>query len=293
MKHNGYRYNYTNLLSGNFSISANMFSQVGGFNAAFRCHEDYELGLRLINAGTQFYFASNALGWHHEMTQLKRSFQRKYQEGLADVQLGKLYPDLITELLLFRMNEHYSKPIFFLPYQLLLFLIFHDNKFSDAIARAFSKLLGPLESFLLQRQWRQLLYLLLGYWYLRGVAYALGYRQALSEFLKQPLKASATQLEIEIDLCNGIVQAECQLNQKRPSSIKLCFGDTIIGQLPHQPGAEKLRADHLLPALSRDLSSNLLKVLFEQAEANEQVLGFPLPTSKEIKKILKDMARVD
>src|SRR4051794_30655389 len=43
MHNAGYRYNFEDLLSGNFSVSSELFKKVKGFNASFRCREDYEL----------------------------------------------------------------------------------------------------------------------------------------------------------------------------------------------------------------------------------------------------------
>src|SRR5262245_47332862 len=66
----GYRFSYSDLLSGNFSLGTTLFTAVGRFDESLRCHEDYELGFRLIAAGARFTFAPEAAGWHHERTDL-------------------------------------------------------------------------------------------------------------------------------------------------------------------------------------------------------------------------------
>ena len=65
MREPGHRFSYKDLLSGNFSIRRSLFRQVGGFNERLPCHEDYELGFRLIRSGARLTFAEAAAGWHH------------------------------------------------------------------------------------------------------------------------------------------------------------------------------------------------------------------------------------
>ncbi len=60
----GWRFRYVNLFSGNFSLPAALFREVGGFNQAYLCHEDYELGLRLIEAGARFEVCTAARCLH-------------------------------------------------------------------------------------------------------------------------------------------------------------------------------------------------------------------------------------
>ena len=68
MRDPGHRFTYADLLSGNFSVSRQLFERTGGFDEKLPCHEDYELGYRLIAAGARFQFVPAAAGWHHEHT---------------------------------------------------------------------------------------------------------------------------------------------------------------------------------------------------------------------------------
>ena len=123
MRQPGHRFLFSDMLSGNFSISRDVFHTIGGFDLNFAVHEDYEFGVRLIQAGIPFAFEPKAVGMHHEKTDMKRSLHRKYQEGIADIQLGRMYPELIPHLLITRLIK-YSLP----PSQLLRFLRFKSPK---------------------------------------------------------------------------------------------------------------------------------------------------------------------
>ena len=108
MRRSDHRFGYWDLLSGNFSLPAELFFRVGGFDPTLWCHEDYELGFRLIQAGASFIFAEDAWGYHHEVTDLDRSLERKYQEGRADVMIGHRHAELRPALPLARFGEPWS-----------------------------------------------------------------------------------------------------------------------------------------------------------------------------------------
>ena len=121
MSHNGHRFHYKNLLTGNMSVSSKLFHAVGGFDQSFKCQEDYELGLRLMDAGAQFVYEPKALGYHHEVTDLKRSLNRKEQEGIAAIQFLRKRPELIRTIhLLCHFTHGYPR-----YYKGLLFLLFN------------------------------------------------------------------------------------------------------------------------------------------------------------------------
>ena len=141
MQQPGYRFRYNDMLSGNFSISKDFFHHVGGFSADLSVHEDYELGMRLILAGATFAFKSAALGVHHEQADMQRILNRKFQEGIADIRLGQMYPELIPTLLAWRLWK-YS----LLPSKLLTYLGFTQPRLADRIAASMMKALPRLEA---------------------------------------------------------------------------------------------------------------------------------------------------
>jgi GT2 family glycosyltransferase len=98
MRHKSHRFHYRNLTSGNFSIFHQFFAEVGGFNIGYVCQEDYELGLRLLQKGAAFQFSEDAMGYHHDMTNIEKLAGRRCCEAQAAVMFAKQYPELLPGL---------------------------------------------------------------------------------------------------------------------------------------------------------------------------------------------------
>jgi GT2 family glycosyltransferase len=259
----GHRYTYQDMLSGNFSVEAGLFARVGGFDTTFWCHEDYELGVRLIEAGIPFTFAEDALGYHHENSDLDRSFLRARQEGCADVLIGRRHPELRLTLPL----AHFEAPCSPLSC-ILRNLAFEWPTAGDRLANGVCSVLDFLEQVRLRWPWRHLYGILRGYWYLRGVADELGNRRALGSFLQGGLaRTGGDKLEIDVDLSEGLVEAERRLDIVRPTGVHIRYGQHLIGRIPTQPGAERLRGVHLRPILASELSVPLLIALALESAA--------------------------
>ena len=252
MRQPGHRFLFSDMLSGNFSISRDVFHTIGGFDLNFAVHEDYEFGVRLIQAGIPFAFEPKAVGRHHEKTDMKRSLHRKYQEGIADLQLGRMYPELIPHLLITRLIE-YSLP----PSQLLRFLRFKSPKVGEWVAELAFKALPIFEKAGTVGLWRKTLDGLLGYWYWKGVNQELTTLKEVNDFVfKNSYPAfDQNKNEIELDLSQGVDQAEQILERTRPNAAKIYFKKTLLGCMPSQAGAERLRAVHLRPFLAYQLMS--------------------------------------
>lgn len=241
MREPGHRFSYKDLLSGNFSIRRSLFSEVRGFNERFPCHEDYELGYRLIRGGARLAFAEAAAGWHHEHTDLLRALSRKRDEGRADVALAALHPRLTPALPLCRVARLPRRQ------RILRTLALTQPAAGDLVAAAYRSLLVPLEAARVRTRWRQVLEALLTYWYWRGVG----------ESIRAHPSTNATQFNCvaespvyTLDLSSGLAVAIRTLDQERPEALRLCWGAHEIATVPPDPGAEPLRGEHL-PSLLR------------------------------------------
>ena len=105
MRKPSHRFLYRNLFSGNFSLEADLFRKVGGFDPSIPRREDYELGMRLMKADAKFMFLPDAVGYHHEVADAKGNLTRSYQEGRGDILMGFRHPELRPTFNLSRFQE--------------------------------------------------------------------------------------------------------------------------------------------------------------------------------------------
>jgi glycosyltransferase involved in cell wall biosynthesis len=257
MRQPGHRFNYRDLLSGNFSLPADLFKALGGFHPDLRCHEDYEFGVRLIKGGVPLVYEPRAAGFHHEQVDLCRSLDRKVQEGRADVRLVSLHPDLLPVLPLVRLKADRSR-----INNCLRRIAFRFPAQQEGTAFILMRVLRLLEWLCFRRRWLRLLDRLLAFSYWKGVASELTDPRGLDE-LVNPAKLPVVNQEpdLEVDLSSGVETAQNLMEQRRPCSVRICYGRWLVGSIPHEPGAERLRGEHLRPFLLNRLSRPLLTVL--------------------------------
>lgn len=252
MREPGHRFAYSDLLSGNFSLSRALLSEVGGFDERLRCHEDYELGYRLIAAGAQMRFAAAAAGSHHEYTDLGRALRRKRDEGHADVALAHRHPALIPALPLSGDYGHLSR-----RGRTLMRMSRTRPAAGDALERLYRGMLPLLEGVRLRTRWRRLVDDLLLYWYWRGVGEAID----AASFDSLGVKAERAQAFHDVDLRAGLDAAARQIDDVRPEAIRLRWGPLVVGTLDAQAGAEPLQGRHLRSFLEGRFSRRLAEVM--------------------------------
>jgi glycosyltransferase involved in cell wall biosynthesis len=251
----GHRFTYRDLLSGNFSLEAELFRSLGGFDSSFRCREDYELGYRLIKSHAQFAYAPEAKGFHYDASTLSRACSRVFAEGAADVALGRRHVELRGPLLFFRLENFNSR------IEKWFFRVAFDRpRVGDILADYLNRRLHLFEKTRNRSRWRKTFDLLRHYWYWRGVASELGNRTALATFLQSgPLHQQGR--ELKLNLREGLAKAASSLDSARPDALTLFYGTTFIGCVPPVPGAEPIRSPHLRPILAARFAQPLLASL--------------------------------
>jgi GT2 family glycosyltransferase len=152
------------VLSGNLSVAASTFRDVGGFDETFPgCGvEDHEFGLRMIAARVPLVFAPDAHGRHLDTTDLARSFRRARQEGAAHVQLARLHPEVRPSLLLSRVGPVSRTLVVDVPW------------LGQALATVARRALDVAQRLRLRHLYGFIYGGLRYYWYCRGVADAAG-----------------------------------------------------------------------------------------------------------------------
>jgi hypothetical protein len=181
--------------------------------------------------------------------------RRKYEEGEADVILGRLHPELRPVLLMAKILENHR-----LTMRVIGFFAFRMPGQGTLLMRLSQLGLPILEWFRLRLFWRYLLDLLMAYWYWRGVAQEIQSVNEVKTFLAETAPPQAN-LDIELDLAEGLGAAERMLDQVRPDSATFRYGPHLVGWLPPQPGVERLCGAHLRRILALDLLNALYRAL--------------------------------
>ena len=238
-------------------MSAALFQRVGSFDAAFACHEDYELGVRLIDEGAGMRFVESAQGVHHERTTLHRAFARKRDEGRADILMLEKHPELVPALPLGVFERHATW-----AQRLLRRLNFERPAAGRVLASVMARSLPALEYARLRGRWMRRLHDLLSYWYWNGVTARLHNFEAYSAFLEGcRSRSSWSPLTQEVDLSNGLELVMAQVDRRRPAGLRVTLKGISIGEIPPMPGAEGLTGRHLKAALAHELAGPLVAAL--------------------------------
>jgi len=257
----GHRFTYIDLVSGNLSIGPEVFRKVGGFDGSIpgAGGEDYEFGVRIIEAGIEIHFEPGAAALHHEhetMT-LDGSFRRARQEGRTNVAIGRKHPRLRRGLFWDMLESEEA------PRPQLRYLVFRRPALGRILAAMARASLPVLELLKMRHRWRKAFGALFGYWRCRGVADELGSEAALSAYLERSPAASPStgEDELVLDLAEGLDVAERLLDASRPRSVYLRYGEHDVGRIEPAAVAEPLKGAHLRPILAERFPWELLRVL--------------------------------
>jgi GT2 family glycosyltransferase len=118
----GYQLRFRDAYTGNFSARRQMLLAVGGFDEAFRIygHEDYELTLRLQEAGAELIYSVDALAHQH----YEKTFATFARDGIARGRTAVLFAGkhpAVTESI--KLSEYHEGPLEWLALRELLLLL--------------------------------------------------------------------------------------------------------------------------------------------------------------------------
>src|SRR4029079_10595905 len=97
--------------------------------------------------------------------------------------------------------------------------------------------LDYLERMGLRRRWLRMYNHARFYWYWRGVAEELKTPQALADFVQEADAHIAPLTDFSVDLRSGLEAAERRLDEGRPASARLIYGEHHVGFIPAEIGA--------------------------------------------------------
>jgi glycosyltransferase involved in cell wall biosynthesis len=257
MRQPGHRFTFQDMLSGNFSIKASLFAMLKGFADYLPCKDDYEFGLRLLKAGVRLVHAPLAVAYHRDSTSVERLFARKYQEGRADVLIGRRHPEIRSALPIRNLLRHSPR-----VRRLLRKLAFQLSFPGNMIVKGMRLILKICEWLGMRTIWMKLLREFQIYNYWRGVASELQTITEVRHFEKMVGGEPALKtLELSIDLGLGLKRTEKLLDDHRPNSISIQYKGYLVGHTSFVPGAEPLRGTHLRSLLIGNRNIPLLKTM--------------------------------
>jgi len=213
----GHRFTYRDLLAGNLSLEAKLFTRLGGFNPHLRVHEDYEFGMRLIKADFPLAIESEAKAYHHVTSSFSHILKRKTEEGKADVIIAKLHPEFLQTIPFAQSYQHRAPGNSYLR-----LLAFYLPSLGDALAGISQSVLDILEKLHLRNHWRQLYTAFQNYWYWRGVASKIGTSHKFKELLFEcTLHAPHYIPKVDPGLGKRQEEGKHFLDKEKPAAIRI------------------------------------------------------------------------
>ena len=89
---------FVDVLSGNMSVSRETFEQLGGFDPALGRREDWEWGIRLLEAGIEAVYEPRARADHEFSLTAARAIEAGRRDGRSDARLIARYPAAAVSL---------------------------------------------------------------------------------------------------------------------------------------------------------------------------------------------------
>jgi len=188
----GHRWTFVDVADGMASLPRRLFLDSGGFDESFReRRQDWEWGVRLLEAGVPMSQSLEARGRHEVDTTIAAAIRYARQEGRSDVQLATKHPQVRGRLPLARFAARRE--------QAAGFVARHAGA-TAAGARAFQWVAVPLaRASRSQAALHRVVGLLRSNSYVLGLRDALGSAERLQEFI-EPVARGADAETISVDL---------------------------------------------------------------------------------------------
>jgi GT2 family glycosyltransferase len=94
-----HRFTFFDFVTGNASLPKSLLLDAGGFDPVFTSrHEDWELGVRLLERGVAMEFRPDAVAPHHLDASIEKAVLDQRREGAGDVLLARRHPVVTRQL---------------------------------------------------------------------------------------------------------------------------------------------------------------------------------------------------
>ena len=244
-----HRFSFRDVLTGHCSMSKRTFDELDGFDESLRCHEDFDFGYRAIEQGFDVRYVRDAHAVHHDDSDLDKIVRRKFDEGIASVQLVAKHPRMLRSLVIGRHDPAGRMA------QFIRRAAVDQSAVSGLIPPALGIGLRTFDLLSMRDKWRVSLDLLMDHAFWRGVVHAAGGSRRVRAIREQD--GPAPRPSLVVDLAPGLEQAERTIDQSRPHALRVMLGEQVVGELDDEPGGERLRGVHLRPLLLKYFPASL------------------------------------
>jgi glycosyltransferase involved in cell wall biosynthesis len=251
MSRPGHRFNFMDFFSGNFSINRDLFFSIGGFADALKRHEDYEFGLKLLQAGVKFKFSYHIGGYHYETNDLKKWLKRQSLYGYSNVRMINLHP-AVSEYFFSETFELYG-----MYHKIQLFVkraAFKKNFILNYFMNVLLSSLFIFEKLRLYSMWEKIVGVQVVYNYWNGVSSELGsYKNYILWYNDLNKKKPESGNKKSFELRDIIESRELDANGR----LDVTSGGGILISLLPKVSAETINRNHIINGVERKLLENI------------------------------------
>jgi GT2 family glycosyltransferase len=210
-----HRWTYIDFAGGNASFPAPLFQSFGGFDEAFRGRrEDWELAVRLLDAGVRFAYYPDAKALHYLDTNFATALRHERQQAGDDVLIATKHPQMKSQLPLAGYVHWFPEA-------------------SESLARTGPVRAATLERLRFRGRWRRLVDRLLTNSYALGLEDAFPSREGFLGFMASTWEEPVDVARVALD---GSLPVELPAGTT-PVELAAEYGGTSLGRLhPVEPG---------------------------------------------------------
>ncbi len=242
----GHRFTLFDVNAANFSISRDIFQELGGFDERFQTSGDYEFGVRALQNRLRLHLVADAVSFQHGSPDLEAELALARSEGSCNVLLAQKHPEVINRLRV--SHEPYTR-----LRRTLRKWLWSQPVLSWLTLRSLTKGLKLTESLGLAKYWSKLFELLRDYYFWLGVKDVLWTEFYWKRLLEAARERWPDFKEMEIDLATELPRLTEIIESQPLDGLWLRYGSYFLGHLKPISGTEALRPIHVREFLGDSL----------------------------------------
>jgi len=110
MREPDHRWSFVDFADGNLSMTRSALEASGGWDDGFPRRQDWELAVRLLDAGIEFSFCEEATAWHHFELSLRAAIANQRAVGASDAAFARRHMRWSAHLELAEIATVYTQP---------------------------------------------------------------------------------------------------------------------------------------------------------------------------------------